>query len=151
MAVEGFDETSEDYIAALNKAKPQASCLDLATAQVFMIIAFGLNTFVMLLFARTEKATDKEWYRIRIYNLITIVFQFVSGAINILRMVSQLGLPKEEQCNTTWIGVSLGLQSLFIIALIFNVVSASLIKIELVNRIHKYFYYIVEPEIAIKY
>ena len=150
-AAEDFDAAAEEYVAASKLALLQESCLDLATAQIFMMIAFGLNTCVMLMFARTKKATDVQWYRIRVYNFVCIVFQVVSGAINIIRMVSQLGLPEEEMCNTSWIGVSLALQSLFIIALIFNVISASLIRIELVNRISKYFYYIPEPEIAIKY
>ena len=62
-----------------------------------------------------------------------------------------MALDPEKKCAGGWIGVSLTLQSLFIIALVFNVVSVSIMRIELVTRIQKYFYYIPEPEIAIKY
>ncbi len=116
-----------------------------------MMIAFGLNTCLMIMFARTERASDKEWFRIRVFNYVCICFQVVVGAINILRITSLLGLDPETKCAEGWIGVSLTLQCLFIIALVFNVISVGLIRIELVTRISKYFYYKPEPDIAIKY
>lgn len=62
-----------------------------------------------------------------------------------------LGLDEGEKCTNGWIVLSLTLQSLFIVALIFNIISVGLIRIELVTRISKYFYYREEPDIAIKY
>ena len=62
-----------------------------------------------------------------------------------------LGLDEGEKCTNGWIYLSLTLQSLFIVALIFNIISVGLIRIELVTRISKYFYYREEPDIAIKY
>ena len=138
-------------MAAEKLAKLRTSCVELATAQIYMMISFLLNTIVMVLFARTDKASDKEWSRIRVFNYICIAFQVVSGFLNIMRMVSQLSLDEDTKCEGAWIGVSLTLQSLFMIALVFNVVSVSIMRIELVSRIHKYFYFKPEPSIAIKY
>ena len=152
-AADGFDPENpgEEYEAAFSKSQLQTSCVELATAQLYMIIAFLLNTCVMMQFAKTERASDQQWFRIRIFNYICILFQVVSGFINISGMMSQLSLEPELQCEGGWIGVSLTLQSLFIIALILNVISVGLIRVELVTRIHKYFYYRPEPDIAIKY
>ena len=80
-----------------------------------------------------------------------MVFQIVTGFINILDIISLLGLDDEERCEEGWIGVSLALQCLFIIALVFNIISMGLLRIELVTRMKKYFHYKHEPEIAIKY
>ena len=150
-AAEDFDEESEEYLKWLGLTKIQGSCVELATAQIYMMIAFGLNACLMMVFARTVKATDKEWFRIRIYNFIAIGFQCISGFINLSRMASQFDLDETEKCQEGWIGVSLALQSLFIVALILNVISVGLVRIELVNRIRRYFYYREEPDIAIKY
>ena len=43
-------------------------------AQIFMMIAFGLNLCVMMVFARTEFASDKQWFRIRVFNYACVVF-----------------------------------------------------------------------------
>ena len=152
-AAEDFDPEAptEEYLKWEGLEKLKASCVELATAQIYMMIAFGLNACLMMVFARTVKATDKEWFRIRIYNFIAIGFQCVSGFINLSRMATQFDLDDTEKCQEGWIGVSLALQSLFIVALILNVVSVGLVRIELVNRIRRYFYYREEPDIAIKY
>jgi len=75
----------------------------------------------------------------------------IIGAVNILRITALLGLDPATKCDEGWIGISLTLQCLFIITLVFNVISVSLIRIELVTRIKNYFYYKPEPDIAIKY
>ena len=108
-AADDFDEEGEEYVKWSNLSKLRTSCVELATAQIYMMIAFGLNACLMMVFARTKKATDKEWYRIRIYNFIAIAFQCISGFINISRMAAQFDLTDEEKCQEGWIGVSLAL------------------------------------------
>mmetsp|Transcript_28287 Transcript_28287/g.37761 ORF Transcript_28287/g.37761 Transcript_28287/m.37761 type:complete len:98 (+) Transcript_28287:344-637(+) len=68
------------------------SCVSLAKAQISMMIAFGLNTCVMALFARTEYASDKQWFRIRAFNYACVVFQIVTGLINIIEIISLLNM-----------------------------------------------------------
>ena len=57
----------------------------------------------------------------------------------------------DEKCDEGWIGVSIALQTLFMITLAFNCGFALYIRIQLVNRIKHFFFYKVESEIAIKY
>ena len=71
--------------------------------------------------------------------------------MNVIQIINLLALPDEEKCEEGWIGVSLALQTLFIIALIFNIVSMGLLRIQLVTRMKRYFFYKPEPNIAIKY
>ena len=70
------------------RANLKISCVELANAQIFMMISFGLNTFLALLTAGTEKASDKEWFRIRTYNYVVIFFQMIFGTTNLLSMVA---------------------------------------------------------------
>ena len=62
---------------------------------------------------------------------------------------------EEEETRTTceinWLTMNIVLQCLFIAALVLNLISLAVMRIQLVNRIKNYFYYKEEPEIAIKY
>ena len=73
------------------------------------------------------------------------------GILNFLRIFGQMQLDDETKCEQAWISMTLTLQTLFLVTLILNCVSVGLIRIELVHRISKYFYYRPEPDIAIKY
>ena len=54
-------------------------------------------------------------------------------------------------CEINWLIMNILLQSLFIAALVLNIISLTLMRVQLVSRIKHYFYYKEEPEIAIKY
>ena len=54
-------------------------------------------------------------------------------------------------CEINWLTMNIVLQCLFIAALVLNLISLTVMRIQLVNRIKNYFYYKEEPEIAIKY
>ena len=54
-------------------------------------------------------------------------------------------------CEINWLTMNIVLQCLFIAALVLNLISLAVMRIQLVNRIKNYFYYKEEPEIAIKY
>ena len=58
IADENIDEKDEMYLAAQITMGKRVNCIALATDQIFMMIAFGLNTCLMIIFARTEKASD---------------------------------------------------------------------------------------------
>ena len=60
-------------------------------------------------------------------------------------------LEKRTTCDIKWLMMNIVLQSLFIAALLLNVISLMVMRLQLVNRIKNYFYYREEPEIAIKY
>ena len=51
-----------------------------------MLISFLLNTCVMVVFCKTEKATDKQWFRIRAFNIVCIALQVIFGIINIINI-----------------------------------------------------------------
>ena len=54
-------------------------------------------------------------------------------------------------CEINWLSMNIVLQCLFIAALLLNLISLAVMRVQLVNRIKNYFYYKEEPEIAIKY
>ena len=49
-----------------------------------MMISFAFNVFLAMITAGTAYASDKEWFRIRIYNFIIIFFQMIFGAIRLM-------------------------------------------------------------------
>ena len=73
-AKKDFDPKNEEYLKLMKLSKPQTSCVELATAQIYMMISFVLNSCLMISFARTDQATDKAWSRIRIFNYLCIIF-----------------------------------------------------------------------------
>ena len=42
----------------------------------------------MAVTAQTNKASDKEWFRIRVFNYVCIVFQVIFGLVNVLNMTA---------------------------------------------------------------
>ena len=72
-----------------------------------MIIFFALNVCLMIVTARTDKASDKEWFRIRFINTLAIVFQAILGVVNFIRMLDQLNQEDDERCHKSWIIISI--------------------------------------------
>ena len=48
--------------------------MELANAQINMMVGFFFSFISACLTANTEKATDQEWYRIRAFNFFVILF-----------------------------------------------------------------------------
>ena len=59
----------------------RSACNKLVDYQLQMIIFFALNVCLMIVTARTDKASDKEWFRIRFINSLAIVIQAILGVV----------------------------------------------------------------------
>ena len=117
---------------------------------LLMCVCYLLNSIFQAIVWRTSSATDQQWFRLFIYNMILICIQALVTIANMCRLF--ISSPDStEVCDSSMTVVAMVLNVIFGIVLVVTVVMLIRIRFELQKNMSKYFHYKPEPEIAVKY
>jgi len=117
---------------------------------LLMCFCYLINSIFQAIVWRTSSATDQQWFRLFIYNMVLIGIQAIVTVANMCRLF--ISSPDStEVCDSNMTVVAMVLNVIFAIVLVATVVMLIKIRFELQKNMRKYFHYKPEPEIAIKY